>query len=152
MALKIYFGSLAFDYIVGSGRLVADVAESIGNTPANQFSKWKAGKWTYIADRKLVRVIDAVAGKDRTKRTALMIGYLIDMTPEPFRPLLNIVPRTGESDDEEQLLSQKWSPSLRRKLEAIAAAYARDDDFRRMADQLGEWAKAINARAEKPAS
>jgi hypothetical protein len=146
MALKIFFGSLAVDYITEQGRDIKAVAESIGKTPPNQFSKWKAGKWTYIAEKKLVRIIDEIARKDREKRVSLMIAYLIDMTPEIFRPLIDITPKSGSSD-ESGSLSDKWSPSLRAKLEAIAAAYARDPDFMRMADQLGVWAVAINKRA-----
>ena len=35
----------------------------------------------------------------------------------------------------------------RSRLEAIGSAYARDKNFMRMADQLGEWAIAINKDA-----
>ncbi len=149
MALKIYFGSLATDYIAESGRTVADVAEVIGKTPANQFSKWKNGKWTYIAERKLLRVIDAIAGRDRDRRVNLMISYLIDMTPEVFRPLIDITPRTGDATAHHGGLGDKWSPSLRAKVEAIAAAYGREPNFKRMADNLSEWAEAVNKQADK---
>jgi hypothetical protein len=149
MALKIYFGSLATDYIAESGRTIADVAETIGKTPANQFSKWKAGKWTYIAERKLLRVIDEIAGRDRDRRVNLMIAYLIDMTPEVFRPLIDIKPRSGDaSANDAGLIGSKWSPSLRAKLEAIAAAYGRDADFKRMVDNIGEWSVGVNRRVE----
>jgi hypothetical protein len=148
MALKIFFGSLATDYIAQQGREIKDVAEAIGKTPSNQFSKWKTGKWTYIPEKKLARVIDEIARKDREKRVSLMIAYLIDMTPEAFRPLIDIGPKTGD-DATDVGLAGRWSPNLRAKLEAIGAAYARDKDFMRMADQLGEWAVSINNRAEK---
>jgi hypothetical protein len=145
MALKIFFGSLATDYIAQQGRNINDVAAALPKTPPNQFSKWKTGKWTYIAEKKLIRIIDEVARKDREKRVSLMIAYLIDMTPEVFRPLIDIAPKSGEADGV-PALTGNWSPSLRARLEAIGAAYGRDKHFMRMADQLGEWAKAINAQ------
>ena len=148
MALKIFFGSLATDYIIDSGRTVADVAESIGKTPANQFSKWKNGRWTYIAEKKLLRIIEEICHRDREKRVALMIAYLIDMTPEVFRPLIDIKPVTGDATAHDAgLTGGKWSPTLRAKVEAIAAAYGRDPDFKRMADGLSDFAEAVNKRA-----
>lgn len=148
MANKIFFGSLATDYITESGREIQQVAASIPKTPANQFSKWKNGKWTYIAERKLVQVIEAVARTDRSKRVNLMIAYLVDMTPEQFRPWIDIAPKlTADESAQDSLAGKKWSPSLRAKVEAIGDAYARDEDFMRMADQLGKWADAINKRA-----
>jgi hypothetical protein len=149
MALKIYFGSLATEYITASGRTIQDVAEEIGNTPKNQFYKWRSGKWTYIAEAKLRRVIDVVARRDRDKRVNLQIAYLIDMMADEFRPLIDITPRTGEAEGNPLLTGQRWSPTLREKLEAIGAAYSRDRDFMRMADNMGEWAKGINAKAGK---
>jgi len=146
MALKIMFGSLAVDYITDSGRELKDVAEAIGKTPANQFSKWKSGKWTYIAERKLLRIIDEIARRDRAKAVNLMMAYLIDMCPEAYRHAIDIKPVVGESDTDAVLSGQRWTPSLRARLEAIGAAYARDKDFMRMADQMGEWASVINRR------
>lgn len=146
MALKIYFGSLAVDMIQQSGREIQLVAEAIGKTPASQFTKWKAGRWTYIAENKLLRIIDEIAGRDRSKRASLMVAYLIDMTPEVLRPLLSVTATAGDTP-EDTGLTGRWSPSLREKLMEIGAAYARDDDFMRMADQLGKWAVTINKRA-----
>lgn len=147
MALKIMFGSLAADYITDSGREIKDVAEEIGKTPANQFSKWKTGKWTYIAEKKLLRIIDVIARRDRQRAVNLMIAYLWDMCPEAFRHVIDIKPRVGESEMNAQLAGQKWTPALRARLEAIGSAYARDKNFMRMADQLGEWAGVINKGA-----
>ncbi len=149
MALKIMFGNLAADYITESGRDIARVAEAIGKTPANQFSKWKSGKWTYIAEKKLIRVIDEVAGKNRHWAVSLMIGYLIDLTPESFRHVIDITPKVGQQDTSATLSGQRWTPGLRKKLEEIGAAYARDDDFMRMVDQYGKWAETINRRARE---
>lgn len=143
MAKKIFFGSLAADYIAESGREIQEVAASIPKTPANQFSKWKTGKWTYIAERKLVQVIEAVT-RDRQKRINLMIAYLVDMTPEEFRPWLDIVPKLGGEAPTEDLSGKHWSPSLRAKLEAIGDAYGRDENFMRMAEQLAKWAGKVN--------
>lgn len=150
MALKIYFGSLAADYIADSGRNVKEVAEALPNTPANQFSKWKTGRWTYIAEKKLLQLVDIIARNDRQKRVNLIIAYVIDMTPEAYRPLIDIKPRSGESEDAAGLTGNRWSPTLRAKIEAIGEAYGRDPDFMNMADQLGRWAATINKRADTP--
>jgi hypothetical protein len=149
MALKIFFGSLATDYINEQGRDAGAVADAIGGTSRTQFSKWKAGQWTYIAEDKLVRIILEVAGRDRKKQVNLMIAYLIDMTPEMFRPFIDIVPKTADEKPEPGISAKRWSPAVRAKVEAIGDAYARDADFMRMANQVAEWAKAINARAKK---
>lgn len=143
MALKIYFGSLASDFIKDSGREIQDVAASLPKTPASQFSKWRAGKWSYIAERKLVPLIQAIAKNNKEMQAKLMIAYLIDMTPEIFRPVVDIMPRVGE-EAVEPLDGKRWSPSLRARIEAIGNAYARDDNFMRMVDQLGKWAESIN--------
>lgn len=148
MALKIMFGNLATDYIQESGREIKDVAEEIGKTPSNQFSKWKAGKWTYIAERKLLRIIEVIARRDRERSVNLMMAYLIDMCPETYRHVIDISPRVGESVMNATLAGQSWTPTLRAKLEAIGAAYARDRHFMGMVDKVGEWAGAINK--EKP--
>lgn len=149
MALKIFFGTLACDYIHESGREIKEVAALVPKTPQNQFSKWKSGQWTYIAEKKLLQLIDAVAGRDREKRAALMIAYLIDMTPEPFRPLIDIKPVSGAPDPEKPTAGMRLPSGLRDKLEEIGRAYARDADFKRMADSLGDFATAINKRADK---
>ena len=149
MALKIYFGSLAADYINASGRTIKDVAAEIGNTPENMFSKWRTGRWTYIAESKLRKVIEVVARRDQAKRVNLQIAFLIDMTLEEYRPLIDISPASGKSEGAPELAGQRWSPGVRAKIEAIGAAYARDKDFMRMADQMAEWAVSINQKAPK---
>lgn len=148
MALKTFFGSLACAYIADSGRTVAVVAEAIGKTPENQFSKWRNGKWTYIAEKKLIRIIDEVAGRDRDKRNALMIAYLIDMTPELFRPFIHMESRTGEEVAAPAPVGMGLPKGLPEKLEAVGRAYSRDEQFMRMADSLFGFAKAINKQAE----
>jgi hypothetical protein len=149
MALKIYFGGLAVEYVNASGRTIKEVAELIGKTPENQFSKWKMGKWSYIAEEKLLRVIDVVAGKDREKRVALMVAYLIDQTPDVFRPLIDITPRSGAETGKPELTGQRWTPELRRKLEAIGSAYGRDEDLMHIIDTATKWSVRINEKAAK---
>lgn len=146
---KIFFGSLATDYIRESGRELNDIAAKVDKLSANQFAKWRKGEWTYIPEGKLVAMIDEIAQRDRSKRVSLMIAYLIDHTPDIFRPLIDITPKTGEAEGKPELAGQRWSPSLRAKLEAIGRAYAKDEQFMKMADQLGQWAASINRAAEK---
>lgn len=93
MARKTFFGALAYDYITDSGRSLTEVAGLIGGTSPNQFSKWKTGMWTYIPQAKLERMIAVIAGRDQNRAAALMIAYLIDMTPEPLRHVIDIMPR-----------------------------------------------------------
>jgi len=149
MAQKIYFGQLATDYIAESGRSVREIARQIPSTPDNQFSKWKWGKWETIPEEKLTKVIDVVAGKDREKRVNLMIAYLIDQTPDRYRPLIDITPKSGASEGKPELAGQRWAPDLLAKLEAMGAAYGRDEDFRILCDSLGKWAAHINEKAEQ---
>lgn len=148
--MKIYFGSVAYDMIAQSGREIQQVAEEIGKTPGSQFTKWKSGRWTYIAEAKLMRLIDVIAGKDREKRAALAVAYLIDMTPEALRPLLSVKSVSADTATEDTGLAGRMSPALREKLEDIGNAYAKDENFMRLVDQLGKWAKSING--EKKAS
>lgn len=145
MANKIFFGTLAFEMIQDSGRTVVQVAEAIGKTPQNQFSKWKAGKWTYIAPPKLRRIIDEVAGRDREKRVALQIAYLIDMTLDEFRPLVDIVPKTG-SETTQAVFGDTMVPGLREKLEEMGKAYPQDGNFAKLCETMFGIARGINSR------
>jgi hypothetical protein len=141
MTLKTMFGNLLVEYIKDEGRLAQDVAAKVGKTPANQFSKWRKGEWTYIAHEKLVRLINC-ATPNREKRVNLMVAYLIDQTPEEFKPWVNVTPRmTEEAPD--ATLSKPWEKPLRAKLELIARAYSKNQDFMRMADNLGTWAEGV---------
>jgi hypothetical protein len=148
MALKIMFGSLAADYIRDSGREIGRVAEEIGRTPANQFSKWRNGRWTYIAESKLVRIIDIIAKKDQGKRAALMCAYLIDMSPDPLRHLIAVRPLIDDEKPKVKL-GEDWTPSMRERLEDMARAYAQDAMFMEQMDMMGRMAKRINAKAPK---
>jgi hypothetical protein len=145
MALKIFFGQLADAYIADSGRNTITVGRALGIQP-NKFSKLKTGTWNYIAEKKLLRIIDEIAGRDRDKRSALMVAYLIDMTPEGFRPIIDIKPLAG-ADDDYTPAGMRLPKGVREKLEEIGRAYVRDKDFMRMADSLSEFARGINKRA-----
>lgn len=144
--IKVYFGQLVMEYIKEEGKLAKDVAEKVGRTPASQFSKWSHGRWTYIEPKKLQRIVEAVTS-NRQKRVNLIVAYLVDMTPAPFRPFIDVKPRMLEENPADTNLMQKrWSLALRSKIEAIGEAYAKDTDFMRMVDNLATWAETLRKR------
>ncbi|HEX2099116.1 MAG TPA: hypothetical protein VHF69_00550 [Candidatus Synoicihabitans sp.] len=153
---KVFFGTLAHEYVRENNEVVPDVARRIKGVPVvttiGQFTKWKTGRWQSIPEKKLMQVIEAITSDPR-KQAHLIIAYLVDMTPLRLRPYIDLGlhgqvqgGRSAASFDGE------WSADVRRKLEAIGNAYLRSDDFRRMVDNMSGWARRINEEHECPPS
>jgi hypothetical protein len=143
-ARKVMFGSLCSSIAQEEGKTLQEIAAKVGGTPASQFTRWKRGDWTAIEHGKLVKIAKAVTD-DRRRQTDLIIAYLVDLTPVEFRPQIDIGQRGevlhGKSTSEE--LSGPWSQDIRKKLEAIGAAYSKDADFMKMVDTMASWARRI---------
>lgn len=143
-ALKVLFGNMVHEYAREGGRTLEEVASKVKGTPASQFTRWKSGKWGFIENDKLVKLVRATTD-DQEKQSNLIIAYLIDMTPIEFRPMIDIGLRgqvKGGTNTANEL-SGSWSQDIRRKIEAIGKAYTKDEDFQRMVDQMASWGRRI---------
>jgi transcriptional regulator with XRE-family HTH domain len=132
------FGNMLHAYARGNGLTFAELGKRVGVSPT-LFSKWKGGRWDTIPEDMLVRVIEAVT-KDPAERGRLMMAYLLDITPDRYRGLIEV----AQVADKQSALGPLSNPGIRPNLEAVAAAYTRDDDFKRMCDTVFGWAKRIN--------
>lgn len=153
---KTAFGELCARLIDESGRTLREVAAKVPNLPFQQFSKWRAGNWTYIP--KLEPVLKAVAPDDHRARCDLVIAYLTDLTPLQYRPTI-IIGQKGENEvgglRPMAGAGSNWSDEMRIRLDAVAEAYKVNDDFATMVDTMTAWAKRINkesaqATAKRP--
>lgn len=144
-ARKVMFGNLCSAIAQEEGKTLQEIAAKVGGTPASQFTRWKRGDWTSIEHEKLVRIARAITD-DRRRQADIIISYLVDLTPLEYRPQIDIGQRGevlhGKSTAEE--LSGPWSQDIRKKLEAIGAAYSKDADFQKMVDTLASWAKRLD--------
>lgn len=142
-ALKVLFGNMVHGYAREEGRTLEEIAAKV-KMPSSQFTRWKNGKWTVIETTKLVQIVRATTD-DFHKQASLIIAYLVDMTPVEFRTMIDVGLR-GEVKNGNNTASEltgPWSLDVRRKIEAIGKAYAKDEDFQRMVDQLASWGRRI---------
>lgn len=138
---KTAFGQLLVSKIEESGRTVTEVSAKLKNTPASQFTRWKKGLWTYIPPEKLVAIIAEVA-KDPEDQTDLILAYLYDMTPVRYRPMI-VVGAKGDLPTSITDGEAPWMRPMRKRLDLIADAYAKNPEFASLVDHLTEWAKRL---------
>jgi hypothetical protein len=147
VSAKTSFGALAAAKIEESGRTVKEVAAKLDNTPASQFTRWKKGLWTYIDPEKLVQVVKEISDDPR-EQADLILAYIHDMTPLPFRPSL-LHGQKGEMPHSITAGEAAWSDPMRRRLDVLAEAYELNPDFAAMVDQLVNWGKRLKKEAKK---
>lgn len=138
---KISFGSLAVAMIENSGRTIKEVADKLPHTPASQFTRWKKGLWTYIPEDKLMAIVRAISDDPR-EQCDLIMAYLHDLTPIPFRPMM-LLQQKGEAPVSINDGQAAWSDPMRRRMDDIAEAYPLSDDFALMTDNMVGWAKRL---------
>lgn len=144
---KIRFGHAVAAKLQDQNRTLRDVAAKIPNTPPSQFTRWKTGQWTYIPTEKLEAVVRTVAPNDYREQADLILAYLSDMTPQAYRPTI-LLGQKGENDADPNLkpitgAGAAWTEDMRRRLDAVAAAYELNDEFAHMVDTLVAWAKRL---------
>jgi hypothetical protein len=144
---KTNFGTLCAAMIADQGRTVKEVATKIKGTPATQFTKWKKGQWVSIDPEKLVEIVEAISDDPR-EQADLVMAYLRDCTPIPYRPTIML---SQQGENAKPLTQSPWSDPMRRKLEAIARAYEMDPDFAELFDFLAVRARRVeqDAKAKK---
>lgn len=138
---KTAFGLLLEAKIAESKKTTREIAAQLKGTPASQFTRWKQGRWTYIDSDKLVALIEAIAPHN-SDRCDLLIAYLHDLTPVKYRPMLQHarkgdIPRSITDGD------APWRDPMRQRLDIVAEAYERNDDYAALVDHLVSWGKRL---------
>lgn len=138
---KTAFGLLLESILNERGMTARELCSRVKNTPASQLTRWKKGDWTYIPPDKLVAVIEAAA--DRTDdRCNLLIAYLHDLTPLKYRPMLQHA-RKGDMPRSITDGDAPWRDPMRQRLDVLAEAYERNDDYAALVDHLVLWGKRL---------
>jgi hypothetical protein len=109
--------------------------------------------WTYIERDKLVSIVREIHPDDYRKQVDLIGEYLADLTPGEFRPTLLL----GQKGENESAMLRRpmvgpgsnWSEDMRRRLDAVAAAYELDADYAAMVDHIVHWGKRLSTAQKR---
>ena len=136
---KVHFGTTIHAVMRENGLSMADVGKASG-TIESQFSKWKAGRWQVIPEKRLLAVL-AVACKTPEQREACILAYAVDMIPAGDRSTI-----TFGSKRAIEKATASVNADLQLKFTRIAKAIPKDGEFRKMFDTLAGWAKVISEK------